>query len=242
MNKKFVLMVFTSVFLLLAMVGAQFLSPSFADPAIIRVPANYPTIQEAINTANPGDIVQVAPGTYYEHVIVNKSLSLIGENGSTTVIDGNGTGSVVHTMADNAYISGFTIRNGWYGIRLMSSNNTVSGNNIGPDNGDGIRMDNCSGNTISDNIITSNVYGIHLRNATNNAISNNQISNNGIGPYLAMGGGIDLFYSNNNLISNNAIANNIAFGGVQLDNANNNTIIGNTLLNNSGDITLFGLL
>lgn len=29
-------------------------------------------------------------GTYYEHVVVNKIINLIGENKSTTIIDGGG--------------------------------------------------------------------------------------------------------------------------------------------------------
>ena len=43
-------------------------------------PGNYTTVQEAIDAANDGDTVYVFGGTYYENVIVNKRLSLIGES------------------------------------------------------------------------------------------------------------------------------------------------------------------
>ncbi|MFB0501107.1 MAG: cohesin domain-containing protein, partial [Candidatus Bathyarchaeia archaeon] len=43
--------------------------------AIITVPDDYPTIQEAINNANDGDTIFVYNGTYHEHVTINKSIS-----------------------------------------------------------------------------------------------------------------------------------------------------------------------
>ena len=39
---------------------------------------NFTTIQSAINTAWPGDIIKVLPGTYDERIIINKSLTLLG--------------------------------------------------------------------------------------------------------------------------------------------------------------------
>ena len=101
-----------SLFLLLAMLGALFVAPVAASPTIRKVPTpEYPTIQAAIDAANSGDIIQVASGTYYEHVVVNKSLTLIGESRSTTIIDGNGTGIVVRINAPDVEIKGFTVQN-----------------------------------------------------------------------------------------------------------------------------------
>jgi len=50
-------------------------------------PGNYTTIQSAINTANPGDTIFVYSGTYYENVLVNKTLNLFGENKDITIIN-----------------------------------------------------------------------------------------------------------------------------------------------------------
>jgi len=57
---------------------------------------NYTTIQSAINNASDGDTVLVfdESSPYYEHVIVDKSIELIGENKETTTIDGNQIGDV----------------------------------------------------------------------------------------------------------------------------------------------------
>ena len=75
----------------------------------ITVPDDYPTIQEAINNAADGDTIFVRSGTYYENVVVDKAVSLTGENVEGTVIDGGGSGSVVMIAANGVNVSGFTI-------------------------------------------------------------------------------------------------------------------------------------
>jgi pectin methylesterase-like acyl-CoA thioesterase len=53
-------------------------------------PGNYTKIQDAIDNASDGDTVFVYSGKYEERdIIVNKSISLIGENKETTIVDGN---------------------------------------------------------------------------------------------------------------------------------------------------------
>ena len=68
-----------------------------ASPNIIYVPTDYHTIQEAMNHATSGDIIFVHNGTYYENIVIDKSVSLIGENRNLTIIDGEGAGSVIHS-------------------------------------------------------------------------------------------------------------------------------------------------
>src|ERR1044071_4292849 len=65
--------------------------------SVIRVPANQPTIQAAINAAANGDAVQVAAGTYFENInFSGKSIMVTSEQGPrVTIIDGNQAGAVV---------------------------------------------------------------------------------------------------------------------------------------------------
>jgi len=87
--------------------------------ATINVPADYPTIQEAINAANPGDIIAVAAGTYNESIVVDKSLTLIGaqanvdprpsiggRSGPETIIVNAST--ALSIRAHNVVVNGFT--------------------------------------------------------------------------------------------------------------------------------------
>src|ERR1700723_3106590 len=54
------------------------------------VPGCVTTISAAVAAALPGDTIRVAPGTYREDVVIPTSLSLIGEDRETTIIDATG--------------------------------------------------------------------------------------------------------------------------------------------------------
>ncbi|MCD6142250.1 hypothetical protein J7J55_05990, partial [Candidatus Bipolaricaulota bacterium] len=79
-------------------------------------PNNYTKIQDAVDNASDGDTVYVFNGTYYENVFIGRSINLIGENKDTTIIDGGGSGDVVHITVDWIDICGLTVQNsgsGW---------------------------------------------------------------------------------------------------------------------------------
>jgi parallel beta-helix repeat protein len=74
------------------------------------VPDDYSTIQEAVNNANVGDMIFVKNGTYYENVIVNKSLMLVGES-KDTIISQNYSNVTLEITEDNVTVEGLTILN-----------------------------------------------------------------------------------------------------------------------------------
>ena len=68
------------------------------------------SIKEAIKIAETGDEIVVKKGIYKENnIIINKSISLIGEKGA--VIDGEDTGGIIIFEADNFTIRGLKIIN-----------------------------------------------------------------------------------------------------------------------------------
>jgi hypothetical protein len=91
--------------------------PALAFPAVIYVPDDYPTIQEAIDAAAHGDTVIVKPGTYVENIdFLGKPITVMSEHGAdVTVIDGGKNGSVVTIkggVRGDTVLEGFTITNG----------------------------------------------------------------------------------------------------------------------------------
>jgi len=78
----------------------------------------YATIQEGINAVAEGGTVNVVAGTYEEGVVINKTLTLRGENRETTEIKfGYGaypSSSPLTISADGVTVSGITIRSGPY--------------------------------------------------------------------------------------------------------------------------------
>lgn len=91
-----------------------------SNAATINVPADYSTIQECVDSAAAGDTVTVDSGTYEEHVLIEKSIYLIGEDMSFTIID---AGDMVRCITVKSMstpttgkISGFTLKNSGTGI------------------------------------------------------------------------------------------------------------------------------
>lgn len=81
----------------------------------IRVPEDEMTIQDAINASNNGDVVQVSPGTYFEHISYQgKAITVHSMAGpERTIIDGGGGDTVVrfqNNEGPQSVLSGFTIQ------------------------------------------------------------------------------------------------------------------------------------
>jgi parallel beta-helix repeat protein len=192
----------------------------------INTGLDYATIQKAINAPQTldGHTIFVEAGTYYENVVVNKTVSLIGENSETAVIDGRGMGAVINVMANSVAIEEFTLRNG-DGIYVDNYNHTSIRDNIVTNNDYGMILICSSNNTISGNTITNNYDGIALFQSSNNSISGNNIYNNtDSGVYM------EDFSSDNRIYENNIVANNL--GGIFIYNSSRNIISRNNITMN----------
>jgi nitrous oxidase accessory protein NosD len=183
----------------------------------IIVPDEYPTIDAAIRAASSGDIIRVKSGVYQENLVIDKPLSLIGENrGNTTIL---GTGGVerglnaVFTLtANRVTVSGFDIES----LNYSSPSKRATGFSV---EGDGC--------TITDNNISNLYYGIFCSVQSLTLISRNSI----IGNYkdgIRFCGGSQSVFSENYISGNSQSA--IAIEGYS------NTISKNKIENNGRGI------
>jgi len=209
---------------------------------------NYTSIQDAINYSRNYDTVYVYNGTYYENLIITKSINLVGFDKNSTFINSNNGLYTILIRSSMVNITGFTIKNGKVGIYISGFNysfNNIIDNTI-TDNWEGIRLYNSSNNKIYSNIIRNNSnYGILLFEAKNNHILKNTINDEAHGIFLGRwsdknviyknnftenGIGISLDYSYNNLLYENSIINGTV--GISLSYSINNNVTDNIIENN----------
>ena len=84
-----------------------------------HVPADFDSIGEAVEAAQPGDSIAIKPGTYHECVALKGSIALEGENPEACILDGRGEDALV-TVSGSAQISGITIRGAKTGILVKA--------------------------------------------------------------------------------------------------------------------------
>jgi len=168
----------------------------------IVVPDDYEKIQEAIDNARKGDTIFIKSGIYYENLIIEISIKLIGEDKNSTIIDGSQNGSVIKILKDFVFINDLTIQNsskdtnGFSAIESYSADNYFVRNNI-KDNMDGINLKDGDNNTIMYNHFTNNQNEAIYINSPYNTIYKNNIIGNNAGVYLNINATNNLIKQNN---------------------------------------------
>jgi parallel beta-helix repeat protein len=209
------------------------------------VPAQYSTIQAAINASVGGDVVVVSPGNYHEQVDFDgKAITVRSTNPAdravvaATILGGNNDRreSVAFDSGETAMsvLTGFTLSgnnatgNGG-AIRCQGSSPTIIQNYITNNSaaqGGGIACDNGSSPTIANNIISGNAASLgggvfcsfsSCPTLTNNLICGNTATDIGDGFYGGGGGGIFCTHAASPTLTNNTISNNSG-GGVYPEN------------------------
>jgi serine protease len=107
------------------------------DAGQMSVPADEPTIQQAIDVASDGDVIVVSPGTYFENIDFHgKAITVRSAAGpAQTMIDGRNAGAVVTFQTNEqaqSVLSGFTIQHGYAafgaGVMLSGTSPTITRN------------------------------------------------------------------------------------------------------------------
>jgi len=197
----------------------------------------YSSIQAAIDSASEGSTIYVSSGIYEEHLIVNKSLTMIGENKDTTAVDGTNNGTVFHVKADNVSISNFKIAVsgcacfGYCGVLIESNHRNVNvTDNILFFNGFGIKADWAQEVVIAHNSITDNLdYSVVVSNSSVVQVVENNIVNSV--------GGIKIGNTTSLVVSSNTVSGNLY--ALEVSVSDDNSFIGNTFSSGSASYGIY---
>jgi len=218
---------------------AGLLVPALLFAAELPVPEAYATIQAALDVAEEGDVVSVAPGVYAENVrFVSNGVALRSRIQHGATIQGDGTYHVVtastapplSSIANS--IEGFVITGGVGprhpifasgGQQVLIKNNVITGND------EGIRIASgavatIEGNLIQDNDPTFLQAGIKWAGASG-TIVNNVITGSGVAIWIEVGG-VEII--NNSLVANPNYGMVFGLGG-EIIKIRNNIITGSEI-------------
>ena len=144
----------TALMLLLAPVPARGAAGSVRNDSSGE---SYGSVAAAIAAARPGDTVRVGPGTYREHLTIDKPLRLLGSG--LPLLDGGGEGSIVTVDAPDVTVQGFRLQG--TGDNLEQENTAIAVN--------------APRALIRDNQISDALFGIYLRQATDSRVEGNSV-------------------------------------------------------------------
>ena len=161
------------------------------------------SIQAAINAADPGDTIRVAPGTYSENLNVRKSINLIGTDMATVIIDATTyTAYGIYVKADDVSFSNFTfmapttVNTHTYGFKVENSSNiNLSNITVLESNRTGVDLHTVIGAVIDSVVVqgTKSGVGIALTNSEDVMVTNTTTNGNAWG-------GIAIFTSGENIV------------------------------------------
>jgi len=174
------------------------LCTGFSSAAVWTVRSTGPLtrVQQAVNSAQPGDTVRIEPGQYEGNVVVDRPLTLEGVG--RPVIRGEGRASVITVKAAGCTIRNLVIEHSGEmlaeedsGVLLRSGGNRLEHNEL-RDVLFGIYLYQSDNNVLLDNVIRGRAWlglgergaGIHIWNSTGNTITGNEISEARDGMYL----------------------------------------------------------
>lgn len=141
--------------------------------------------------------------------------------------DFGGSGILLSGGREKVTITGFTVKDFYFGIKLSTSSSSTVTNNTVTGADFGIALYDSTANTVSDNMVTASNYALYLNSSAHgNTFSGNQVT--------GCSTGIRGFDSNNNRIEGNQVSDS-TFYGIGFSNSQNTIITGNTATGNGWD-------
>ena len=149
-----------------------------AMAADLIVPADFATIQQAINAAAAGDVVIVEPGTYQENITLRTDIDVRGREAARTFIEplGSDPAVTINNVTDVLFAN-FTISGAQTGVEVTDSSTIKIANNVLDAVVVGVRVNPNSSVDLLNNVFSDNDTAL-FRRTENVEVTNNIFSGN----------------------------------------------------------------
>jgi len=191
--------------------------------------ADYTDLGNALDAANNGDTITVAPGHYTAHAtvddpsasiyFVNKSLTIESTAGaaSTTLSIPSGQNVGVWITASNVTITGFTVNGGYFGVQATAQNSSTLSNLV------------LSNLIVHPDTTGANGHGIYYYDVANSVIEGCTV-----GPSIDNGIFLD-GGSTNDLVKDNTVNGTLVQHAIAVKDSNYNQVLDNTVTSSAFD-------
>ncbi|HJN31354.1 MAG TPA: right-handed parallel beta-helix repeat-containing protein [Candidatus Poseidoniia archaeon] len=204
-------------------------------------------LETAINNATSGDLIFAWAGIYYEHIEIDKLLTIKG-NGTSTIINGTGSGTAIWITNDDVSIENLMILSVEKGI-FVDASDDVSVENVKFSGttfyGEySLYVDDSQNLYVRNSVFDVDDFGIYFTGSSSNAVVRDNVFRNGSGDGVGDGPGDNcIFQSSSDETGDTQIINN-TFDNCDVgwkSGSSGNTFRDNTLNDNNYGIIINGI-
>ncbi|MGA1830915.1 nitrous oxide reductase family maturation protein NosD [Rhizobium wenxiniae] len=184
--------------------------PTLAGAETISLSAaSHSLLQQAIDAAAPGDTLVLEPGEFRGPLVIDRSITLRGEEGASIV--GNDTGSVIRIKAADVVVTGLTISGSGSDLDTQDS---------------GIFVEETAKRAVIErNRIVGNLHGVWLFGADDSCVCDNIITGTASLHMSLTGNGVSLWNSPGAKVNGNDIS--LGRDGIATNASKRNVFSGN---------------
>ncbi len=188
---------------------------------VIKVPGDYDSIQEAVDAAAPGDVIEVR-GTHTDLEVINIFTEGITLDGSKAHLKGSMESAArIQVFADDVRVTGFTLDR--MRIWVFGGNRAEITNNNVSHTGSALAVFGGSeGSIIKNNHAHNSAHGLFLVNTRNNLVENNKFNNNSVVGIILTDGNQGNTPADNNTLLDNTVNGNTR--GIRVFGSHGNVI------------------
>ena len=153
------------------------------------VSLNANVLQDAIDNAKAGSVLNLPAGIYKGNIVINKPITIIGED-RNSVIQGDNNATVITITGNDVVLKNLHVKGSGTMHQTLDA---------------GIKVHDANYITIENCLIDDSLFGIDFQKTTKSKIIGNEIFSKE-GYFLGLrGDGVRLWYSNDNLVKKNRL-------------------------------------